>query len=71
MTRKKTHPYDYITSDNFDSIKSTIETGLLTKKTPREIAILLQTHIGLPHDVAMALVNFEFNPVFKELDKNE
>jgi len=71
MMKMKEHPYNYITKENFDTIKTCIEIGLRTQKTPVEIAMNISKISGMPQDIALALINAEFVGVFDELAKTE
>jgi len=67
---KYEHPYDYITPDNFELIKTAIVLGLNSNKSPGDIALLISQSTHMDQTVAMALVQAELLDSMKELNKN-
>lgn len=65
------HPYDYINEENFERIQTIFKMGLGGKKSPGEIAELLQKGTNLPGEVCMALVQLELLPTMQLLKKKE
>ncbi len=67
---KYEHPYDYITPDNFELIKTAIVLGINSNKSPGEIALLISQSTHMDQTVALALVQAELLDSIKELNKN-
>lgn len=65
----KDHPYDYISRDNFEKIKSSIQMGITLNKSPVECAQLMSESTGLDMKITMAIVQAELIDTMKELEK--
>ena len=65
------HPYDYINKDNFETIKSIITAGMMSNKTPGEIAKMMSTQTGIDQNVCLAILQAELLDTMKELDKQD
>jgi len=71
MEKLKPHPYDYITKENYESIKSSIQLGMTMNKSPVEIAVIISQSTGLNNTITMAIVQAEIIDTMKELEKKK
>ena len=67
MDKLKAHPYDYITPENYDTIKNIIEMGMTMGKSPMEIADLISQTTGLDMKITTALIQAELKDTLKEM----
>jgi len=67
---KYDHPYDYVTPDNFELIKTAIVLGINSNKSPGEIALLISQSTHMDQTIALAVVQAELLDSIKELNKN-
>jgi len=68
---KKKHPYEYVTLENFETVKGVMTMGMSSGRTPKEIATQLSAATNIPFPACYALVQQEFLGSLKELEKKE
>lgn len=69
MKKLKDHPYDYVTSENYETIKNIIEMGMTMNKSPMEIANIISRTTGLDMKITVALIQAELKDTLKEMTK--
>ena len=67
----KSHPYEYITPSNFETIRESLRIGLTSGKTPAKIAEFMEAATHLPMSVCMAIVQQELLGTLENLKEDD
>ena len=67
MIDYKKHPFDYITSGNFDKIKSVMSMGMASNSSPLDIVRRMVDVTGLEEKICMGIVIEELGGTMNNL----